>query len=261
MNESGMFFVDATYDNSDAKCSRDDEIVLLIQNNCGEVWGRDDCCGNQRCICGCFPGRFGVERAVRALEALGIKTDLREDEDYDDSDFDDEEATLGVSVRYYNTDGKFGHDKMIRSIAEKCGGAGIGCGQDPETHVRDLAFDFGTEEEREAAREALTAAGEPWGVMLIGKDDDDEEPESTLLAVEYSRGDPWIPQELVALLTFDLCVGWQHVSRPDNDAILVDCRSIAAATYLKHKIDTGPLDRWVFAFFIPDEQPDPSVKD
>jgi hypothetical protein len=171
MNESGMFFVDATYDNSDAKCSRDDEIVLLIQNNCGEVRGRDDCCGNQRCICGCFPGRFGAERAVRALEALGIETDLREDEDFDDG------------------------------------------------------------------------------------------PESTLLAVEYSRGDPWIPKELVALLTFDLCVGWQHVSRADNEAILVDCRSIAAATYLKHKIDTGPLDRWVFAFFIPDEQPEPSVKD
>ena len=27
MNESGKFFVDATYDNADANCSRDDEIA------------------------------------------------------------------------------------------------------------------------------------------------------------------------------------------------------------------------------------------
>ena len=28
--------------------------------------------------------------------------------------------------------------------------------------------------------------------------DDHEEPESTFLAVEYNRGLPWIPQEIVA---------------------------------------------------------------
>ena len=76
-----------------------------------------------------------------------------------------------MSVRYYNTDGKFSHDKMIRSIVEKCGGTEIGCGQSPETHVRDLAFDFGTEKERKTAKEALMAAGEAWGVVPIGQDD------------------------------------------------------------------------------------------
>jgi len=51
--------------------------------------------------------------------------------------------------------------------------------------------------------------------------------------------------------------GQREVRRgnPANDAILVDCRSIAAATYLKHKIETGPLDASVFVYSIPDEQP------
>ena len=85
-----------------------------------------------------------------------------------------------MSVRYYNTNGKFSHDKMIRSIVEKCGGTEIGFGQDPETHVRALAFDFGTEEERETARKALMAAGKAWKLYRSDGDDlDDEEPEST----------------------------------------------------------------------------------
>ena len=192
MNETGKFFVDATYDNTDANRSRDDEIAVLIESNCGEVRSRNDYCNNQRCIIGFFPGRFGAEKAIKALEALGIEADLRKDEDYDDSDFDDLEATFVMSVRYYNTNGKFSHDKMIRSIVEKCGGTEIGFGQDPETHVRALAFDFGTEEERETARKALMAAGKAWGIVPIGQDDDldDEEPESTFLAVEYNRGLP-----------------------------------------------------------------------
>jgi hypothetical protein len=204
---------------------------------------------------------FNNPQDVGELVALlGLVDANEQDEMPDDEEEDDggPEATFGVSVQYSNTDGTFRHDKMIRSIAEKCGGTEIGCGQDLETPVRDLAFDFGTEEEREAAREALVAAGEAWEVVPIGNDDDAEELDSTLLAVEYNRGWPWVAQEIVALLTFDLCVGWRRFGDPgdpDNETILVDCRSIAAATYLKHKIDTGPLDRWVFAYSIPDEQP------
>jgi hypothetical protein len=249
-----MFFVDATYDNSDAKCSRDDEIVLLIQNNCGEVRGRDDCCGNQRCICGCFPGRFGAERAVKALEALGIETDLREDEGCDDEVDEEPEPMHTVAINYDNSDGQFRHDALIRSTMCEWGGEEIGCGQDLRSCTRDIAFDFAEKEDREAAcGELQEAVGDEVEISFAP-----EEPESTLLAVEYNRGQSWIPQEIVALLTFDLCVGWRRfgdTGDPDNEAILVDCRSIAAATYLKHKIETGPLDRWVFAYSIPDEQP------
>ena len=121
MNESGKFFVDATYDNADANCSRDDEIALLIESNCGEVRSRNDYCDNQRGIIGFFPGRFGAEKAVKALEALGIKAALRKDEEYDDSDFDDEEPeSTFLAVEYNPT--CLDSPGNVRSIVEKCGG-------------------------------------------------------------------------------------------------------------------------------------------
>ena len=255
MNESGMFFVDATYDNSDAKCSRDDEIVLLIQSNFGEVRSRNDCCDHRRCIIGFFPGRFGAERAVKALESLGIETDLREDDSrYDDDVDEDSEPMHTVAIGYHNSDGQFRHDALIRSTMCEWGGEEIDCGQDPRSCARDIAFAFAEREDREAACDELQeVAGDEVEISCAP-----EEPESTLLAVEYDGGRPWIPQEIVALLTFELCVGWRRFSdpgNPANDAILVDCRSIAAATYLKHKIETGPLDASVFVYAILDEQP------
>ena len=111
MNESGMFFVDATYDNSDAKCSRDDEIVLLIQSNFGEVRSRNDCCDHRRCIIGFFPGRFGAERAVKASIRWGSKlTFVKTTAGTTMTSTRNSEPMHTVAIGYHNSDGQFRHD-------------------------------------------------------------------------------------------------------------------------------------------------------
>jgi hypothetical protein len=74
------FYVYATYDNSDAECSRDDEIALLIASQLGEAIFVSDCREDKRCIMGFFPAQCWAMRAAKALEALGIEADLRDEE-------------------------------------------------------------------------------------------------------------------------------------------------------------------------------------
>ena len=80
--------------------------------------------------------------------------------------------------------------------------------------------------------------------------------ETELLAIEFVNR-PWIGQEIVSLLTFDLCAGWSHEGEPD--AIIVACRSVEAARYLKWKLDTGPLDWWVNVYYLPVSEHEPDA--
>ncbi len=83
-----------------------------------------------------------------------------------------------------------------------------------------------------------------------------EEMESRTVVIEYNPNEPWIPREIVSLLTFDLCSGWHDWSHGNPyHTILTECRSPEAARYLKWVIDAGPFSRWVNAYFVLDEEP------
>ena len=159
-----------------------------------------------------------------------------------------------VTASYDNSDGKFSFDDEIGMTIEHCGGEIEDSGQCLQSGRQEITGVFPSRLGAETAIKSLEGLGIE---ASLSEDGEDDGRVSTLLAIEFDPEEGWMPREIVSLLTFDLCSGWGHVHGPECDAILVECRSVAAAEYLKWKIDTGPLDPWVSAFFCPEEESQP----
>src|SRR3972149_3606739 len=120
-----------------------------------------------------------------------------------------EKIMYEMSVSYDNTDGQFRFDELICLTMGMWGGEEIGSGQCLQTNIRNFGFEFEEEEDREAAwGELQNTLGDRFEEVEFSFPPEPKEVESTLLAIKFGSNQPWIPQEIIATLSFDLCSGW-----------------------------------------------------
>ena len=148
-----------------------------------------------------------------------------------------------TSVSYYDNEGQFDLDDLIRSVVSRHGGEEIGRGYCVDCGRREFAFDLPDEDSRAAAwGELMQAAAGDFASTELSCSHEPEDDATTELLITFDPGQPWIPRKIASLLTDDLCSGWSHLGGEEH-AISVWCRSPQAGASWCGKFRKGRFSR------------------
>ena len=158
-----------------------------------------------------------------------------------------------TSVSYYDNEGQFDLDDLIRSVMCRHGGEQVERAHCADCGRQEFAFDLPDEGSRSAAWGELmqAVAGDFASAELSCLHEPDNDPTTELL-IRFNPAQPWIPREIASLLTEDVCSGWGHLGGEEH-AISVWCRSPQAARFLMWQIQRGPLQPFVQASLTDEE--------
>ncbi len=159
-----------------------------------------------------------------------------------------------ITVSYNNADCLFRHDEAIREATNRWPGKETDAGQDRETGIRHITYEFDDEGDDSQALEDLEEIlGDRFEeITYTGQPDTFP---TTFLTINFEIDQFWMPREIISILASDLCLDWDFYTT--NNYIVIECQSMESAVQIMSQIQS--LDSNIKVVIMSEEEPLPII--